>query len=411
MRALVSKKLIASLKPKAKPYEVRDISLKGFGLRVQPSGVKSYFVEYARGKRLSLGKTSVLTPVEARQQARVVLAKVVQGLDPLEEKHKAKKHILESFITEEYAPWILTHRKTGKATIRMLKANFFNLFGRQKLDSITSLSVEKWRSKALESGLSAASINRYIGTLKSVLSKAVSWGFISKNPLNGLKPLKLDSNGRVRFLSTEEEARLRAALSQREEAIKKKRISANNWRLARGYKLLPEINGFADHLMPIVLIALNTGLRRGELFNLKWQDINFNEKMLTVSAESAKSGKTRHIPLNDEAFSVLLTLKQYAQDQEFVFPGKNGERLNNIKSAWRGVLKKAGITNFRFHDLRHTFASKLVMAGVDLNTVRELLGHSDYKMTLRYAHLAPEAKRAAVEKLNKNNKEAKIYVL
>jgi integrase len=271
-----------------------------------------------------------------------------------------------------------------------------------ELTAIDTWKIEKWRSKRLKI-VKAATANRELDCLRAALNKAVSWEIIPACPF-AVKNKRVD-NQIVRYLSQEEEARLRAALSQREEAIKKKRISANNWRLARGYKPLPEIKGFADHLMPIVLIALNTGLRRGELFNLKWQDINFNEKMLTVTAESAKSGKTRHIPLNDEAFSVLLTLKQYAsQDQEFVFPGKNGERLSNIKSAWRGVLKKAGITNFRFHDLRHTFASKLVMAGVDLNTVRELLGHSGYKMTIRYAHLAPEAKRAAVEKLNNYNK-------
>ena len=82
-----------------------------------------------------------------------------------------------------------------------------------------------------------------------------------------------------------------------------------------------------------------------------------------------------------------------------VFPGKNGKRFNNIRRSWAGVLDAAKISGFRLHDLRHTFASRLVMAGVDLNTVRELLGHSDYSMTLRYAHLAPEHKAAAVARL------------
>jgi integrase len=113
----------------------------------------------------------------------------------------------------------------------------------------------------------------------------------------------------------------------------------------------------------------------------------------------AKSGKTRHIPLNKEAYAILE--KWYEQNSEsiLVFPSRNGERFDNIKSSWEKLLIDAKIQNFRFHDLRHHFASKLVMAAVDLNTVRELLGHADIQMTLRYAHLAPEYKARAVEKL------------
>lgn len=113
----------------------------------------------------------------------------------------------------------------------------------------------------------------------------------------------------------------------------------------------------------------------------------------------AKSGKTRHIPLNKEAWDVLQKLYQQGNKNNLVFPNKDGERFNHIKRSWGRLLDDAGIKNFRFHDLRHHFASRLVMAGVDLNTVRELLGHGDIQMTLRYAHLALEHKARAVEKL------------
>lgn len=135
---------------------------------------------------------------------------------------------------------------------------------------------------------------------------------------------------------------------------------------------------------------------------------------MTVQGPTAKSSTTRHIPLNTEA---AVTLRDWRTDlrelqrrakrvrktkrshEQLVFPGKNGAPLTHVRRAWESVLRSARIARFRLHDLRHTFASNLVMAGVDLNTVRELMGHSDISMTLRYAHLAPEHKAAAVAKL------------
>jgi integrase len=134
---------------------------------------------------------------------------------------------------------------------------------------------------------------------------------------------------------------------------------------------------------------------------LTWADIDLVNDQLTVRAEDSKSGKARYVPLNAEAVKVLNAWKRDgAAATDFVFPGKtDGERLVEIKTAWAKLLTSANIAQFRFHDCRHTFASKLVQAGVDLNTVRELLGHSNILMTLRYSHLAPEHRAAAVAKL------------
>ena len=148
-------------------------------------------------------------------------------------------------------------------------------------------------------------------------------------------------------------------------------------------------------------MALNTGLRSGELTSLRWKDIDLRFSLLTVRADEAKSGKARHILLNDEAQRVFRDWQpDEAPSSALVFPGGEAQSpLVDIKTCWKPLLLTAQITQFLFHDLRHTFASKLVMAGVDLNTVRELLGHAGIKMTLRYAHLAPEHKAAAVAKL------------
>jgi integrase len=153
---------------------------------------------------------------------------------------------------------------------------------------------------------------------------------------------------------------------------------------------------FADHLEPIVLLAMNTGMRRGEILSLRWENVSFETKTLTVLFEHAKSGKTRHIPQNGEAMRTLQAWQADTDGNGIVFKDANGKAMTDIGKGWDKLLEDAGITNFRFHDLRHHFASKLVMASVDLNTVRELLGHGDLAMTLRYAHLAPEQKAAAV---------------
>jgi integrase len=141
-------------------------------------------------------------------------------------------------------------------------------------------------------------------------------------------------------------------------------------------------------------------MRRGELFHLKWSDVDFSRKILTVQGATAKSRKTRHIPLSLEAFDVLNRFNSQSQGNELVFPDDEGGLLTTIYSLWQNLMKDARIENFRFHDCRHDFASQLVMKGVDLNTVRELLGHRTIEMTLRYAHLAPEKLAAAIAMLD-----------
>jgi integrase len=227
------------------------------------------------------------------------------------------------------------------------------------------------------------------------LTKAVDWGVLDRNPLIGLRNKTVQSRKVVRYLSPDEEMRLRTALQRRDAYMIAARASGNRWRALRDEPLYPEMpeGGYGDHVTPVVLLAMNTGLRRGELLSLHWADIDLDARMLTVRAENAKSGRERHVPLNTEATVVLTQWAAQANRAGRVFS------VSDVKTAWAGLLESAQITGCRFHDLRHHFASKLVRAGVDLNTVRELLGHADIKMTLRYAHLAPDHLAAAVAKL------------
>jgi len=398
MKAIINKQLIKTLTPADKPFEVWDTKVAGFLLRIQPTGTASYYCQYERGKRIKLGLASVLIPDQARDRAIEILAETTKGNDPMAAKKKAKAGDFLSFLNTVYGPWALTEQKDGKSTVTRLKAVFPEFMG-LKLQDINTWQVEKWRSNKLKAA-KPATVNRDIDPLRACLNKAVAWGLIDKNPMAGIKRKKVD-NAITRFLSDAEESALRQALDLRQDGHRQARNSANDWRLVRGLPIMPDLTNetFTDHLKPLVLLVINTGLRRGEALSLKWEDIDFEHDILTVKAQNAKSGKTRHLPLNREAIEVLTKWREQENGTSYVFAKKNGSRFTEVKTAWRQLLKKAGITNFRFHDLRHHFASRLVMAGVDLNTVRELLGHSDYKMTLRYAHLAPEHKREAVSRL------------
>src|SRR5690606_17930295 len=150
-------------------------------------------------------------------------------------------------------------------------------------------------------------INRELADLKACLNRAFEWGIIEKNPLERVKLCKLDNSPKVRYLSLDEEKHLREALDKRENKICLKRKQHNQWLSERKQPLKQDLSNtrFADYLKPVVLLSINTGLRRGEVFGLKWVDIDWRQKLLTVTADNSKSNKTRYIPLNDEAFAVL----------------------------------------------------------------------------------------------------------
>jgi integrase len=415
MKTAITNTLVKSLKPQAKPYEVRDTELKGLLIRVQPSGMMSYYAEYARAKRIRIGRHPEITPTQARDKAKIILAEAHLGNDPMEARRENKIHTLESFVDERYTPWAEAHIKTHEDTIARLKASFPLLLP-LKLNEITPWLVEKWRSDRLKLGRKKSTVNRDLNDLKSCLAKAVEWEILEAHPLAKVRRIKEDPTGLTRFLSPDEEIRLRKALDKREDEIRSRRATANDWRKERGYDLYPDLSqmAYADHLKPLVLLSMNTGLRQGELFNLRWSEVDLHNKTLTVRGDAAKSGKTRHIPLSDEAMNILTGWKAQTDNAKgLVFPGKGGKPLDNVTKSWATLLSKewANISNFRWHDLRHHFASRLRMEGVDITIVRDLLGHTDLKMTMRYAHIGPNHVIDAIAKLKPIVQQDNIHEL
>lgn len=412
MKAKITAQVLATL-PDAgsNPYEVNDTELRGFQLRVGKSQTRTYQCVYRLRDsgcrhRYILGRSPALTPAQARDEARKILGDVARGIDPnaarRARRKEARKPTLLTFLDDHYAPWAGTHLGTADKTVARIK-RAFTWFSQKRLDSLTSWQLDKWKSDQLKAGLSPLTVNRELAALRAVLTKAVEWDLLPEHPLRRVKQLKVDDDHRVRYLTDTEEQRLFGALDARDDLARDKRAKHARWLEERGFAPVPLIKEaeFIDHLRPMILLSMNTGLRRGELFKLKCSDIDIGRRQLKVRAAAAKSGRSRHVPLNDEAFEVIerWLLQRVGQADDLVFPGKDGRPLTDLSSAWERLRKAAQLTDFRWHDLRHHFASRLVMAGVDLNTVRELLGHADLKMTLRYAHLAPEHKAQAVAKL------------
>jgi integrase len=297
--------------------------------------------------------------------------------------------------------------RDGTGQVFKIETYFVKKWPRVPLFDINALRIQNWRREQVKRGLSPAGINRPVSALKAMLNRAVEWQVIESNPLATLRPLKEDDRRQVRYLNEDEENALRAALNIREVRQREERESYNRWCDQRQREQLPYLDGvFSDYLKPMVLLALNTGMRRGELFDLRVDDVSLTagtnrEGRIMIRGAKSKSGDSRIIPLTQEAKRVLKAWIDQTAPENLVFPSPvSGKRFNNINKAWQTLRESAGIHNFRFHDLRHSFASKLAMKAVDLYVIKELLGHRSIETTQRYAHLGPDYKTNAIEKLN-----------
>jgi len=426
MRALLTPDLAATLP--LRNVQIWDTQIRGFLIRCRSTGVHSYRIALGRGHTVTIGRVGApadggITVAAARTVAAKLrgdtdhAALAARGADSAltlaEAKAQAQAAVtarrqsrvdrattLRTYLTETYGPWVTAHKKTGAETLARLLATFPDLL-ETPLAELSAFTIERWRTKRLnEDDVTPATVNRDLAALRGALSRAVEWGRLTAHPMRTVKAAKTDPIGHIRFLTAAEATRLRAALLARDERRQAERTRANAWRRQRGQDPYPAFGPYTDHVTPLVLSALNTGLRRGELLALTWRDLDLSGARLTVRAGAAKGGRARVVPLNTEVVRVLRAWRPVGVALEApVFASSNGQPLQGLKSAWHALMRAAKITRFRFHDCRHDFASQLVQAGVDLNTVRELLGHTDLKMTLRYAHLAPEHKAAAVAKL------------
>jgi integrase len=397
MLALIGQSLLADTlaQPRCKPVEISDTRLAGFTLRVQPSGVRAYYARIGRNRRIALGKVGTISPNEARDQCQRILGNVAAGRHPQEGVAGTAGTTLGQFLLETYEPWARTNRpRTARNTLEKLRL-LFKPWMSEPLSALTVERIELWKGRRLQSGVKATTLLRELFALSSVLTRAVRVGQLASNPIRQVEKPRFDRRPRVRFLSVDEEARLREVLADRDRQMREARVSGNAHHASRNEPRLPDLPYFGDHLTPAVLLSMNTGLRMGETRRLRWDWIDLDHRWLTLDGAHAKTRQTRHIPLNEEAYRVLVQWREQAGASPRLFPV-----ATCFKTAWSHALQRAGIVGFRWHDLRHHFASRLVQAGVPLNTVRDLLGHASVAMSLRYAHLAPDQRCQAVARLD-----------
>jgi len=322
-------------------------------------------VKERRGKRITRVVDNLTL---ARETETAIKADLLRG--DLDINQKATSPTL-SEVWLKYLPWAKEHKKTWITDEFNYKKHLEPRFGKKHLNAITPIDIERMKAEMKKATnqhgkpYTKATIKHQLVLLKRLFNLAHRWGlYTGENPMNRVEIPKLD-NHRTEFLKEEELLRLMETLE--------------SWPCRES--------------VAFVKFSLFTGFRRGELFKLNWDDVDFERGMVTL--REPKGGKTSTIPINPEALDVLRGLEVRSP---YVFPGKDGSQRTDFKGPWKRIRQAAGLpANFRFHGLRHHFASVLVSAGYDLLVVQKLLNHKDSRTTQRYAHLAPGAlKEAAV---------------
>ena len=410
-------------------YTVADPGCTGLHVRIEKSGLKSWWLNVwtpegaPKRQRYAwkLGEVSTFrlykkrqATEEARQQSIRDYAEIIRAKSLITDLREAKRaavakndsyksETLQGFIDHVYADHYASKNKRADEMMKWLKSSFADLMP-MKLEKITHLTIRSWMKKQEKKQPSPATIARKLQLLSGCLTYAVVKKQITSHPLQAAErvenhiPISEVDNQRKRYLLADEEVRLRTALDDRDREMKAARLRNITHKQERHQTPPQAITGaYGDHLTPLVLFALNTGVRRGGLFGLRWEHIK--DGQVFISKELDKAGNGYSVPLSIEAIEVLRKWKHQTTDKGLIFTYQ-GHGIKSIKTSWGSLMSDAKVTDFRFHDLRHSFASKLVIGGVDFYRVSKLMGHSSIDMTKRYAHLAPDHMQDALEVLN-----------
>ncbi|OUS04252.1 hypothetical protein A9Q96_14970 [Rhodobacterales bacterium 52_120_T64] len=394
----ITKRAVDALKPLDARFVAWDTELAGFGIRISPTGRKSYVFRYranggrsGRSREPVIGVHGTITPDQAREIARQWAAEVAAGGDPASDRNNRRNAPTVSDLMDRY---IIEHseRNNKPSTVRNVKHTIENhirpALGRLKVRDVSRADISKFHGSLASTPYQA---NRTLALLSKAFSLAEIWGLRPDGSSPCLRVQRFEEKARERFLSEKEFATLGDVLARAERGeltTKRKRgnvqpVSVN----------LQAVNA--------IRLLVFTGARVGEILGLRWEYINWQAQRAELP--DSKTGK-KFIHLPPAAREVLQGLEQPENGKGFVIRGGHGagdpaKPLTNIKDPWALIRTAADLEGVRLHDLRHSFASAAIAGGMSLPMIGALLGHRDVKTTARYAHLADDPIRAAAEQV------------
>ncbi|GAA0763924.1 site-specific integrase [Actinomadura yumaensis] len=349
-----------------------DTHIPGFILERRVSGKGTYYLRYndviGRQRQHKIGGVDDVTCAAARKKAQELRSEVVMGGDPGAKKALAKSIPTYGELAQKHLAFAKLHLKSYNDLESCMRIHIIPRWGNIRLTDITSQSVGQWLNEKRVGGLAPASVEKMRVILGRSFVLGASWDIpgTERNPTRGI-PRKPLNNGRERFLTPEETARLKAAVA----------ASQN------------------PQLQHIVGLLLLTGARLRELLEARWENVDVQRRSWFIP--TSKTGKPRHVPLSTPALAIIDQLPRF-KDCPWLVPNPE-TRLPfvSIKHGWQRAIREARLPGLRLHDLRHSAASFMVNSGVDLFAVGKVLGHASYQSTQRYSHLANDTLLKAVE--------------
>ena len=339
-------------------------------MSVHKRGTKWHYAFCIRGVRYRGAIPEASTKFDAEKAETKIRQDVYEGRygRPTGNKDFGK------FVEEVYNPWAMENKRSFKSNdeYKLSVICESKCFKGKTFAQISPLLIEKYkkerREALMENGRTRkpSTINRELGILSKIFSLAIKYGITHSNPCRDI-PWLPENNKRVRYLLDEEEPKLFAIL-----------------------------NGRRKHLRSLVTVAIGTGMRRGDQLNLLWEKVDFQRDVIYVP--NSKTGKDYAVPMNADVRNTLLVLRSESNGSDYVFINpKTKKPYTDLKKAFGTACRIAGIRDLHWHDLRHTFGTRLAEAGCSEATIASLMGHSDPQTTRRYTHATDRAKRAAVE--------------
>ena len=371
MKTRLTERVVKALEPPGHGTLVCwDSEIPGFGIKVYPSGTKSFFVDYrvsGRQRRPRIGSWPTWSVRGARDEAASYRRAVDRGEDPLGQREAERRAPTVAELAERYMREHAVKKRSGQNDAALLEKRILPHLARTKVAAVRFEDVEALHRRITDAGWPVRA-NHTVSLLSTMFGLAIRWGYRADNPCRGVT--RNTEHKRERYLDRSELTRLAAALAEHD----------------------------GEPGADVIWLLLLSGARKGEVLQAQWQDFNLEAAVWVKPAATTKANRAHRIPLSRAAVAVLRRRAARIEDSPMVFPRTSNSGLQRF---WRGLCRAASIDGVRIHDLRHCAASILVNQGQSLPLIGSILGHTQAATTNRYIHLQDEAQRAAVEAIAK----------